>query len=1814
MNFLAFLIFNLWIQDSLENKLLSQYMSDSAKLVENYYIEYRGAKDFIHEVEIKNIEDLMVEGEENAEREVIHKVLKDSVFKSFLEETGGLIPEIDIPIPIPKVLGIGEGANIKISGSQDITFGVRKDLYKDPSLEGQQTSNLPEFEMNQKLRVNTTGTIGRKIKVILDHDSEREAQYKNTVKLQYNGDEDEIIQLIEAGNTQFTIPGVMGSGGKGLFGIKGVAQLGPLTFEGTLSREQGQAKKVTISPTFAKKDTIYDFEFVKGKFFKIPVPPGDSITNLWVFYDDGNPYDTTGERKAHVFLDPLNQDSLCPEYASFFRILEEGIEWTWLSGAKNVIQLLPNGDLFDGEIRSESQEQLAVAYITKSGFKVGSFGDTTNPDTLLLIKAKNIKSYTEPTWWNELKNVYYLGANARSVKIYRITTSEQLSPFDENNRNIMKVLGLDNDNNGEIDGRIGDFTPIQGVYLVFPQEMPFANDSLNPRNTAIYMYSDSTSYQNARYAIVFEAERRKDKIQLDFGILEGSEEIRFGGELWQRGKDYQIDYATGELTILNPRYFTEVTKNLEINYEAGALLQLKQRSFLGLKANYDMGKILAMENLFVMRMESSIDKRPRLGEEPVRMGQYTMNLKSLFTPHFLTELVDKLPLVKADKESEVQFNLTYNQSFPNPNIYETAYIDDMEGTEQSFELPVSYRLWQRGAPPPGYLLEKLCKKLIWSTRSDIVDKKDINPNIKGEEANDPVSAMQVIFRPLNGEPDEWASLHTLISPEGFDFSNYDYIEVIVKGDRGYLGIDLASSMNENTFWRDKNGNLKGDPDKIETEDGIPDPETGTSSRDGKLEYWEDVGLDGVAGDDGKDTQGDDGNDDWKEDAEYVNGTEGNGLLDREDLDGDGRINDPDNLFEYIIDLQNDEPVYTSPAGFKIYRVYLKDTSDIDTIVGDHADLKKIKFARIWFSNITTEDTIIIVSIKIVGNRYVKDGIFIASKSKIPVDTLTEKFAVTTYNNKDHIFYNPPPMKLYRDPQTGQEEREASLVLKFENLKHTHFARATKANYRPENLISDYRKLKFWVKGYNLNVPILKYLVLRLYSGTDTTNYYEFRCSVPKGDWVNIEIDPLKFLETKKKRPDDYKDKLFQNPDDPSYFVKGEPNLRNVSKYSFGIMNLTGERVSGEVWIDEFRVSKPLRKSAYRINTFFKTDFADLLSVMMRYENFLADFRDLNYQPGTGVASTSTHHLYDLSTTLNINKFLPAEGFNIPLNFGYKRTFEFPKYMPASDVILTPSESKEQKTDRMERSISLNFSKSGSKNTILKYTLDRLTFGILRSEDYKKDPINLDTLKSFNAQTGYSLPIIFKGFKILGQEINPFPTNLGGSLKYTSSRHKRYTFQDSLYLRDTDVKNFTGNSSYSLSLRPLRSINLDFSSTQNYDLRRKKVTGKWWGEMNTYSQNFSFAYRPVLPSLLKNLINSFSFNYSGNFNASRNTNVSDTVSFISWYNISSNGSYTFQGIVDAVGMIDKIISFAKPEAKEGFKVFRNFNPFNLSYTKSLQSNYYDLNKLPDYPYRFGFKHKIPFDSTSPYASGNTIIETETQNASTGLGFDVFDFQIRYQKTDRVSTPFLSPPTRNITLEFPSFNFSATTLHMKFPGLKKYLSSLSFQTGYTRRQEKGIGFNSKSVNNSNEFSPLFNFQGRFRNGVGFNLSYNYTKSKGETRTSTATSQTSGETKTITGSVDFSYSNPKGIKIPFMKGSILKLKSQLNVNLRFSITENKRKSGYIPYHTQSQNFSIDMSYALTKDITGSGSIQYLKTIDKMTRIQTGNLRVLFGVSFRF
>jgi hypothetical protein len=170
---------------------------------------------------------------------------------------GGLI-DINIPISLPKqleaIFGRGEETRLTVSGRERITIGgTSRWCANCPRTEGMpQQQKFPDLEMEQQLTVNLHGTIGEKINVAIDHSSRGQGiPSTNRVRLNYTGFDDEIIKLIEMGDTDLTLTGsqlISYSGqAKGLFGVKGVAQIGPLDLTVIASKEEGETSSGTYT-------------------------------------------------------------------------------------------------------------------------------------------------------------------------------------------------------------------------------------------------------------------------------------------------------------------------------------------------------------------------------------------------------------------------------------------------------------------------------------------------------------------------------------------------------------------------------------------------------------------------------------------------------------------------------------------------------------------------------------------------------------------------------------------------------------------------------------------------------------------------------------------------------------------------------------------------------------------------------------------------------------------------------------------------------------------------------------------------------------------------------------------------------------------------------------------------------------------------------------------------------------------------------------------------------------------------------------------------------------------------------------------------------------------------------------------------------------------------------------------------------------------------------------------------------------------------------------------------------------------------------
>jgi len=97
--------------------------------------------------------------------------------------------------------------------------------------------NQFNFNFDQKIQLNVTGTIGDKLKITTNYNTDAQFQFENQVKLDYTGHQDEIIQKIEVGTVSMPLPTTLITGSQALFGIKSKLKFGKLDVTTILAQQ-----------------------------------------------------------------------------------------------------------------------------------------------------------------------------------------------------------------------------------------------------------------------------------------------------------------------------------------------------------------------------------------------------------------------------------------------------------------------------------------------------------------------------------------------------------------------------------------------------------------------------------------------------------------------------------------------------------------------------------------------------------------------------------------------------------------------------------------------------------------------------------------------------------------------------------------------------------------------------------------------------------------------------------------------------------------------------------------------------------------------------------------------------------------------------------------------------------------------------------------------------------------------------------------------------------------------------------------------------------------------------------------------------------------------------------------------------------------------------------------------------------------------------------------------------------------------------------------------------------------------------------------
>lgn len=164
------------------------------------------------------------------------------------DETGyrsSIIPQIEIGgEAFDKIFG-SNVINIVPQGSAELIFGINISRTQNPTL-SEKLRTIPTFDFKEKIQMNVTGTIGDKLQLGVNYNTEAMFEFENRTKLQYAGKEDEIIKKVEAGDVTLPLTGTLITGSYSLFGLKTEMQFGKLTVTTVMSQQKGESSVLEV--------------------------------------------------------------------------------------------------------------------------------------------------------------------------------------------------------------------------------------------------------------------------------------------------------------------------------------------------------------------------------------------------------------------------------------------------------------------------------------------------------------------------------------------------------------------------------------------------------------------------------------------------------------------------------------------------------------------------------------------------------------------------------------------------------------------------------------------------------------------------------------------------------------------------------------------------------------------------------------------------------------------------------------------------------------------------------------------------------------------------------------------------------------------------------------------------------------------------------------------------------------------------------------------------------------------------------------------------------------------------------------------------------------------------------------------------------------------------------------------------------------------------------------------------------------------------------------------------------------------------------
>ncbi|MDR3129324.1 MAG: cell surface protein SprA [Tannerellaceae bacterium] len=589
-----------------------------------------------------------------------------------------------------------------------------------------------------------------------------------------------------------------------------------------------------------------------------------------------------------------------------------------------------------------------------------------------------------------------------------------------------------------------------------------------------------------------------------------------------------------------------------------------------------------------------------------------------------------------------------------------------------------------------------------------------------------------------------------------------------------------------------------------------------------------------------------------------NGTEGNSqesttnietssknVPDVEDINQDNTLNETERYYEYrvslrpndlrigtnhITDIRETQPLLANGSRETVkWYLFKIPIGQYEHTVGAINDFKTIRFLRMYLTDFHEPVVLRFGTLELVRGEwrtYKQDLSNALSQGQLEVSSIN----IEENGDRQPVNYVlPPGVTRMLDPSQPQlrQENEQALSMKITNLAPLE----AKAIYKNANYdLRQYRRLQLFAHAERfIEEPTAALengeLSVFLRLGSDyRNNYYEYEVPLsltphgeyssrsnadqlvvwPAENFFNISLDVLTNLKLNRNRArrEGRQDVSFQNiyseydPSNPrnKISIVGNPSLAEVKTIMIGVRNNTREAKSGEVWINELRLTDFNESGGWAANAMLNLSLSDLGSLNMAGRVETAGFGGLDQS--LMERRLDDYSQYNISTNVQLGKLFPEKAkVSIPFYYTHSKETISPKYDPFdTDILLTEAirnvatrtEKDSIRKQAQEMTSSRSFSFNGVSLDIrsenpMPYDPANLSFSYSFSQSDKRNPeTEYETTKDYRANLSYNYTPYAKPFQ-------PFATFIKADNAYTK------------YLRQFSINYLPANISYQTSI-------------------------------------------------------------------------------------------------------------------------------------------------------------------------------------------------------------------------------------------------------------------------------------------------------------------------------------------------------------------------------------------------------------------------------